>query len=101
MNASRRRHKPDYWLPVLATGLLAIGLVVVYAISPGMSALSGVSETYYISKQFIAILLGIAAFLVLSKIPYQFWRKAVLPLIIVSIISAVGVLVIGEEINGA
>ncbi len=101
MNNIRRRHKPDYWLPVLATGLLAIGLVVVYAISPGMSALSGISETYFISKQFIAILLGVIAFVILSKVPYQYWRKAVMPLVVISIISALAVLVVGEEINGA
>lgn len=101
MNLARRRHKPDHWLPVIATGLLGIGLVVVYAISPGMSALSGVSETYYILKQFIAILLGVAAFVILSKVPYQYWRKAVMPLIVISAISAIAVLVIGEEINGA
>ncbi len=101
MSSIRRQRKPDYLLPVLATGLLATGLVVVYSISPGMSALSGVSETYYILKQFIAIALGVAAFLILSKVPYQYWRKAVLPLIVVSAVSAIAVLVVGEEIHGA
>lgn len=97
----RRRHRPDYWLPVIATGLLAIGLVVVYAISPGMSAQRGVSEGYYISKQLIAILLGVAAFITLSKIPYTYWRKAVKPLIIAAALSAIAVYVFGERVNGA
>ncbi len=96
-----RRHKPDYWLPLLAVGLLAVGLVVVYAISPGMSVLSGVSESFYISKQFIAILLGIAAFITLSRIPYQLWRRAVIPLAVISIISAVAVMLFGDRVNGA
>lgn len=98
---ARRRHKPDYWLPVIATGLLAVGLVVVYAISPGISSLRGISEGYYISKQLIAIGLGIAAFLVLAKIPYRWWRHAVKPMIIISAIAALAVLFLGEEVNGA
>ncbi|MFZ1324197.1 MAG: putative peptidoglycan glycosyltransferase FtsW [Candidatus Saccharimonadales bacterium] len=97
----RRRHKPDYWLPILATSLLSVGLIVVYAISPGMSALKGVSEGYYISKQLVAILLGVAAFIILSKIPYTYWRSVVKPLIIIAAISAAAVFVFGEEVNGA
>lgn len=97
----RRRHRPDYWLPVIATALLAIGLVVVYAISPGMSVLRGVSESYYISKQFIAILLGVCAFIILSRVPYTWWRKAVKPLIIGAVIAALAVQLFGDEVNGA
>jgi cell division protein FtsW len=97
----RRRHRPDYWLPVIATGLLAIGLVVVYAISPGISTLRGVSESYYISKQLIAIILGITAFVVLSRVPYQLWRRAVVPLIVLSVIAALAVQLFGDRVNGA
>ncbi|MDQ3123318.1 MAG: putative lipid II flippase FtsW [bacterium] len=100
-NTPRRRHRPDYWLPVLATGLLSIGLIVVYSISPGMSVLQGVSESYYISKQLIAIGLGVIAFIVLSKVPFQWWRQAVKPLIVASLIAALAVQFFGEEVNGA
>lgn len=101
MNQARRRHKPDYWLPVLAVGLLSVGLVVVYAISPGMSVQNGVSEGYYISKQLIAILLGVIAFVVLSRVPYQWWRKIVNPLLITAFLAAIAVFILGEEVNGA
>lgn len=86
---------------MLAVSLLSIGLVVVYAISPGMSAQNGIPETYYISKQLIAILLGVIAFIALSRVPYQFWRRAVMPLIILSFLAAIAVFVFGEEVNGA
>jgi len=98
---TRRKHRPDYWLPIIAAGLLAIGLVVVYAISPGMSVLKGVSETYYISKQLIAILMGVIAFIILSRIPYTFWRSKVKFLAVIALISALAVFFVGEEINGA
>jgi cell division protein FtsW len=97
----RRRHKPDYWLPLIATGLLAIGLVVVYAISPGVSQQSGTSQAYYVSRQFIAIALGITAFLTLSRIPYKWWRHSIKPLVIASILVAIAVQVIGTKVNGA
>ena len=100
-HTSRRRHKPDYWLPLLAAGLLSIGLIVVYAISPGMSVLQGVSEGYYITKQLIAIALGVTGFIILSRIPFQTWRHFVKPLIIASIVAALAVRIFGEEVNGA
>lgn len=96
-----RGHKPDYLLLVLACGLLAVGLIVVYAVSPGMSALGNVSEGYYISKQLIAIALGTIAFILLSRIPYQFLRKIILPMAVFSLVAALAVQVIGEEVNGA
>lgn len=101
MNQSRRRHKPDYWLVLLASAMLSIGLVVVYSISPGVSALRGVSENYFISKQLIAIALGVTAFIVLSKVPYTKWRDFVLPLCVISLAASLAVLVFGEEVNGA
>lgn len=97
----RRRHRPDYWLPLIASGLLATGLIVVYAISPGMSVLQGVSETYYIAKQLIAIALGVAAFVALSKVPYQWWRQAVKPMIIAALIASLAVMIFGDQVNGA
>ncbi len=100
-DSPRRRHRPDYWLPVIATALLVIGLVVVYSISPGISALKGVSESYYISKQLIAIMMGVLTFIILSHVPYTYWRKVVKPLCIIAFLSAVAVFAFGEEINGA
>ena len=72
-----RRHKPDYMLVLLAVMLLAAGFIVVYAISPGIAAARGVSEQYLISKQIIAIVLGLFSFLVLSLVPIGWWRKSV------------------------
>ena len=97
----RRGHRPDYWLPLLAVALLGIGLVVVYAISPGVSKISGVSEAYYVSKQFLAIAMGIGAFIIMSKIPYKLWRNYTKFLIICSIVVALAVQFLGSKVNGA
>lgn len=99
--SDRRKHRPDYWLPLMAVGLLCVGLVVVYAISPGVSQQTGVSEAYYVSKQFLAIFLGVVAFVIMSRIPYTWWRHTIKPLIITSIIIAIAVQFFGSRVNGA
>jgi len=64
-----RKHRPDYWLLTLCALLLAIGLVVVYAISPALSASHKVSSSYYIEKQLIAIGLSLVAFAFTARFP--------------------------------
>jgi len=77
-----RRHRPDYMLVVLAVFLVAIGLTVVYAISPALSATSGGSGAHYISRQLIAIGLSVVAFLVTARVPLNTWRRWQKPLLI-------------------
>ncbi len=70
-----RKHRPDYVIALLAIILLALGFVVVYAISPGIASARQVSEQYLVSKQIIAIALGVVAFFSFSLVPYNAWRK--------------------------
>jgi cell division protein FtsW len=79
-----RKHKPDYWLVALCVLLLAIGMMVVYAISPALSASTRVSGNYYVFKQLIAIGLSLVAFMVTSQIPVKYWRQAYKPLLILA-----------------
>ncbi len=96
-----RRHKPDYIVVLLTVILLAIGLVTVYAISPGLSAQQDVGENYYVIKQIIAVMLGVGAFVVTSNIPISSWKRFEKPLIITAATSAVIVRLFGEQVNGA
>lgn len=84
-----RRHKPDYWLVTLCVVLLAIGLVVVYAISPALSESAHVGNNYYVFKQLIAIALSLVAFFVTSQVPLSRWRQWYKPLLIVAGIATV------------
>src|SRR4051812_11662286 len=77
-----RKHRPDYWLLVWCAALLAIGLVVVYAISPALSAAHQVSGSYYIDKQLIAIGLSLVAFMITARVPFKWWRQAYKPLLV-------------------
>lgn len=95
------RHRPDYWLVILSAILLAVGLVVVYAISPSMSAQQGGSQNYYVGKQLLAIALGVVAFAVVANVPLKWWRRVQKPLIIATAASAIAVRLFGQQVNGA
>lgn len=88
-----RRHRPDYWLLILSAILLAIGLIVVYAISPALSAQGQVSQNYYVNKQLIAIALGVVAFVVMAGVPVAVWRRLQKPLIITGVLATIAALV--------
>lgn len=70
-----RKHRPDYWLLILCTLLLAIGLIVVYAIGPALSAANHVGSNYYANKQVLAIALSLVAFSITAKVPLSWWRQ--------------------------
>jgi cell division protein FtsW len=79
-----RRHRPDYWLLIWCAALLSIGLIVVYAISPALSASHHVTGSYYVGKQLIAIALSLVAFVITAQVPLTWWRRAFKPLLIVA-----------------
>lgn len=88
-----RRHKPDYWILVLSALLLTIGLVVVYSISPGLAASQHISQSYFITKQLLAVGLGLVTFAVASRIPIAAWRKLANPLVAAAVIGSIIVMI--------
>lgn len=96
-----RRHRPDYILPLLSVILMVIGLITVFSISPALAASNNVSDSYYISKQVIAIALGVISFMIVGNINPLSWRKAEKPLLISAAVAAVLVRLVGEQVNGA
>jgi cell division protein FtsW len=88
-----RKHKPDYWLMVIGSLLLVIGLVVVYSISPGLSASQHTSQSYFITKQLIDVALGVAAFGIASYLPLEAWRRLAKPLALAAIAGSLIVMV--------
>lgn len=88
-----RKHRPDYLLALLAVSLLALGFIVVYAISPGIAATRGVSEQYLVSKQLIAIALGLGSFVFMASVPFTFWKRSLWLLVIVALLLTVVALI--------
>jgi cell division protein FtsW len=84
--SSSRRHKPDYWILVLSAFFLTVGLVVVYSISPGLAASQHISQSYFITKQLIAVGLGLVTFAIAAYLPLKIWLKAATPLILIALV---------------
>lgn len=84
-----RRHKPDHWLFVFTALLLAVGLVVVYSISPGLAASQHISQNYYITKQVIGVGLGLLAFAAAAFFPVRRWMSLATPLAVIAIIASI------------
>lgn len=97
-----RRHRPDYWLVAISAFLLAVGLVVVYSISPGLAAEEGVAQSYFATRQLWSVLLGVAAFFVVARfVPLEMWRHWRVALLVLAVVAALAVRMFGEEVNGA
>ncbi|HVX58352.1 MAG TPA: putative peptidoglycan glycosyltransferase FtsW [Candidatus Saccharimonadales bacterium] len=97
--APGRRHKPDYWILTLSSLLMVIGLVVVYSISPALSASQNISQNYFITKQLIAVGLGALTFAVAASVPLSVWRQAAKPLALIALAGCLIVMV--TPINAA
>ncbi|PID30448.1 hypothetical protein CSA80_02195 [Candidatus Saccharibacteria bacterium] len=67
-----RKHRPDYWLLVIAACLLAVGLVVVYSISPALAELRGGN---FVAHQMLAIALSVVVFFVTARVPLAQWQR--------------------------
>lgn len=76
-----RKHKADVWIGVITMLLMAVGLIVIYAIGPQRANFlnsaydANYSENYFFIHQAIAVGLSIAAFIVAFLFPYQKMQK--------------------------
>lgn len=91
-----RKHKPDYGILVISAILLLIGIVVLFSIGPALQNSAGIT----VSKQFVAIVAGVVAFIFASVVPIGFWHK-IMPLLILATLIASFVLLFVPEVNGA
>ena len=84
-----RRHKPDYGLLTAMLFLVAIGLVVIYSISPALSVqLNGnVDSNHFMYRQLLFLLCGFTAFAFGSSVPLTLWAKLYRYIIIAAIVS--------------
>ena len=76
-----RKHKSDRVIAVITFILMAVGLIVIYAIGPQranfMNSAYGVDygANYFFIHQLISVALSIAAFVIAFRLPYELMRK--------------------------
>lgn len=80
LGESLRRHRADYLIVLFMTILMLIGLVVIYSISPALTARinaagNTLDQNHFMYRQVIYLLMGVAAFVLTSLIPLDFWRR--------------------------
>ncbi len=84
-----RKHKPDYWLLIIATVLVSIGVVIVYSIGPALEATTKLSSSYYIIRQLIAIGLSIVAFIVMYNLPLKSLKDFYKPILAIAVLATI------------
>ncbi|MBW7882437.1 MAG: cell division protein FtsW [Caldilineaceae bacterium] len=91
----------DWGLVSVVTLLLGLGLVIVFSASYPRG-LEGFDNPYYfIVRQLIWMVLGIAALIVTARIPYTVWDRWSIPIMGVALLSLLAVIIVGAERFGA
>lgn len=94
--------KPEARLLVLVTlGLVAFGLVMVYSATSAAAAIGDGDPGYYLKRQGIYALLGLALLLGASRLDFRRLRELAAPLVVLSLALCLAVLLFAEPINGA
>ncbi len=95
--------KPDYLLVVLVFALVVFGLIVISSVSVVVSYDTYGDSHLFLRDQFVSALIGFAAFFIVSKIDYNFWKKNAIFMLIGTLLLLVMVFMpgIGFEYGGA
>jgi cell division protein FtsW len=86
----------DYPLIAILATLLALGLVTVLSASLGM----GMDSDFFL-KQVGVVVIGIVVLLVMARIPYGFWQRVAVPVLVLALGLLVAVLFFATERWGA
>lgn len=86
---------PDYPLIGIVGTMVLLGLVMVF------SASFPKAGTYFFLRQLLWIGLGAIVFLFMALVPYHFWQRAAVPIIVLTVGGLLGVLIIGQVVFGA
>lgn len=66
-----RKHRPDFTILLLTVGLMAAGLIIVYAIGPRAAQSEGIATDYYFMGHLKGIFASVLLLLLGTLIPYQ------------------------------
>lgn len=91
----------DFQFLFLVLFLVALGLVMVYSTSSYTADLKTGSPYYYLLRQGIFAIAGIAAMLIFARIDYHFWKNFSVIMIAGAIVLLGLVIVVGKAVNGS
>jgi cell division protein FtsW len=85
----QRAHHPDYVVAIIIAVLLAIGLIIMYSVSPILSQniLGNANKNFFFLNQVKYMGVGILFWLIAANVPYTFWRKYATSGLVIAVIS--------------
>jgi cell division protein FtsW len=98
---ARREETPDYVLAAAVAGLLIIGLMATYSATFDWSYQVHGRSFQVASRQFLWVGVGVALMIVASRIPYDWWARAAVPVMGVTLLALLLVLFVGDDRFGA
>lgn len=102
---THRLVRMDLLLVMVVLALLVIGLIMVKSASYGFALMEGGEfegrPDYFVQRQAVFAVAGVAAMLVLSRLDYRLWRRYALHIMLFSVAALAIMLLVGEEQGGA
>lgn len=97
VSTTARAHHIDYGIALVITILLAVGLVMMYSISPILShKLTGSADrNYYFINQIKYVAIGIMGWIFATAMPYTAWRKWAPRLLVLSVVGLIALMIPG------
>jgi cell division protein FtsW len=97
----KRGHLESNILVLVTVSLVAFGMVMVYSATSASAAIGGGNPVYYLKRQGIYALLGLALLLAASRWSYRGLRHLAPALVLGSLVLLVAALAGGDSVNGA
>ena len=88
-------------LLLVSFGLVAFGLVMVYSATSARAALANGDPAYYVKRQAIYAVLGLALMFLCARLPFRTLRNLAPVFVATSLGLLAAVLVLGQAVNGA
>lgn len=66
-----RKHRPDFTILLLTVGLMAAGLIIIYAIGPRAAQSEGLASDYYFSGHLKGVFASLVMLLIGAVLPYE------------------------------
>ncbi len=91
----------DYWLVLSIAGLLVVGMLMVYSTTFDYGLRFFDKPTHFLSRQFIAMIIGIAGAALILQFDYHALRRVSVLILIITLVTLLLVLLFGESFFGA
>ncbi|MFD0677618.1 MULTISPECIES: putative lipid II flippase FtsW [unclassified Paenibacillus] len=101
MNGNGKRGQLDFLLLIVTVLLVGFGLVMIFSASSPLAIYKYNIPSYYVYKQSLFAIIGLASMFLFIGIPYPFWQKTAPYLLLISLLLLILVLIVGTSVNGA